>query len=70
MTETTGENRVTDTADDRMTESADMVTEAPDNDPADLSGTAADETAEQMHGEVDEIAAGADEDGLGHGPKG
>ena len=69
MTETAGEDRMTETADDRMTESADMVTDPPDNDPADLSGSAAGETAEQMHGEVDDIAAGADEDGPGHGPK-
>ena len=54
-------------ADDRTAESADLVTDPPANDPADLSGSAGEATADQMHDEVDEIAEDADPDGPGHG---
>lgn len=54
-------------ADDRTAESADMITDAPESDPADLSETAADETVDQMHGEVDTIAEEAAPDAPGHG---
>ena len=51
----------TDTpADDRTDESADMVADASEADPADLTGAASEETASKMHDETDEIA--------GHGP--
>lgn len=45
----------------------DMEVEAPDGDPADLAGAGAAETAGDMHGEVDEIAADGDTQ-AGHGP--
>ena len=40
----------------------------PDIDPADPAGDAASSAADDMHGEVDGIAEGADPDGVGHGP--
>ena len=55
-------------ADDRTAESADLVTDPPSGDPADLSGSAGEATADQMHDEVDDIAEEADPDGPGHGP--
>ena len=54
-------------ADDRTAESADMVIDPPDNDPADLTESAAQETTDQMHGEVDAIAEKADPNAPGHG---
>lgn len=56
--------------DDRLAESADMVEEPTEGDPADLTQTAAGETADRMHDEVDEIAEQGDPDGTaaGHGP--
>jgi hypothetical protein len=53
---------------DRTADSADMVTEPPAADPADLAGVAATGTAEQMHDEVDGIAESADAVAPGHGP--
>ena len=54
------------TADDRMTESADMLANEDPGDPTDLTSNTAQETADKMHGEVDEIAEGATS--AGHGP--
>ncbi|MEJ7702492.1 MAG: hypothetical protein WKF47_01885 [Geodermatophilaceae bacterium] len=58
-----------DTADPgRMNESADMVEIPAEGDPADLTQTAAEGTADKMHDEVDQIAEDADATSAGHGP--
>lgn len=54
----------------RLAESADMVEEPSEGDPADLTQTAAGDTADKMHDEVDDIADSGDPAGTaaGHGP--
>ena len=51
----------------RTAESADQVSDVPEDDPADLAGAGAAEAAGRMHAEVDAIADRADTDAPGHG---
>ena len=51
----------------RTADSAELVSDLSDDDPADLAGAASSDAADGMHAQVDEIAENADPDAPGHG---